>query len=409
MFEQKQKTNESEKEISPSREKKNTRMIVLLSILGLVIILAASFLFWQKYEEQLARIKVLQQQVQEAMSSAQKKTVVSAPENPLKTQLAEALPEDSAAADDYPEEYKGWQTYTNFEAGYKLRHPATWKVREVIGTSQMFNDPVNYIIIDSPKQKYSLYWAMKNAGDIFRVSERTGIGVGENVSDGKITILGNEISINPYVNEGKADEILYPSFGTIKIDGGKREITADFSSGPGNDVDIRKVPERAIAEKILRSVRLVAQKKAECPSELTAADLESMDGWGTYSNQKYGFSFRYPGTWDKIVSDDADYVMFDDNAFQFRSGPMTATDFMGYEEQGKISEKVACMNASRRYFCGDPTADPPIPENHCMFMAEFQKNGVPHLITYSYASLGASLSGVYSDTFDLILKSLKFY
>lgn len=69
---------------------------------------------------------------------------------------------------------------------------------------------------------------------------------------------------------------------------------------------------------------------------------------------------------------------------------------------------VGCAKAKITYFSGDPTFDPPRDSRDRLILVEFEKNNIPHVILFSYYSVGASISSDIGEMFELILKTVKF-
>jgi len=155
--------------------------------------------------------------------------------------------------------YAGWKTYTNNVIGYKLRYPSGWIVKEVNTTSEVIEKDVKYITITNPDKKYFLAFGLKLKTDAFVTSDRTGIGAGDFVKNGKITILGTKVDIEQLSYKNKIKEVFYPQSITKTADG-KYQFTASFSANDiaGYDsLDMTNLTEEAAAEKILKSVELL--------------------------------------------------------------------------------------------------------------------------------------------------------
>lgn len=165
-----------------------------------------------------------------------------------------------------------------------------------------------------------------------------------------------------------------------------------------------------MAKKILGSVKIVEKKKVSCISALSSADKLAMNNWKNYKSSKYDYSFKYPSDWTN-PSVDGGVVTLNgdggDTTFQFRSGPSTATDYMGYQVDSKKNIQVACRNGKTTFLSGDPINNPGS-SNDRMIFTQFEKNGVPHLVMFTYQYVGASLSSDMVEMYDLILKSIEF-
>lgn len=119
---------------------------------------------------------------------------------------------DEKAAQDLPkksDEYGDWLTYTNSDVGYKLRYPKDWSIKEKNGPSEVTEVIVKYITFTSAKGN-SLHFGLKKTADTFYLSDRTGIGAGEDIPlANKTTLLSAEIIPNKHVWEGKTKEYFY--------------------------------------------------------------------------------------------------------------------------------------------------------------------------------------------------------
>ncbi|PIU79108.1 MAG: hypothetical protein COS72_01275, partial [Candidatus Moranbacteria bacterium CG06_land_8_20_14_3_00_43_56] len=133
--------------------------------------------------------------------------------------------------------------------------------------------------------------------------------------------------------------------------------------------------------------------------------------WKTVSNSKNGYSLKYPKSWSINEKKD-DYLQMgnDENAeyFEWRSGPMTGTDYMGYKEDSHKNISVGCQSAKITYFSGDPTADPPGDAKDRLILVQFEKSRIPHVIIFTYKYFGASISSDIVEMFNLILKTAEF-
>ncbi len=314
------------------------------------------------------------------------------------------------------ENYAGWKTYTNGEIGYTLKYPVDWAVQETDEFSPLYGETVKYIAIYAPENKYFLHWGLKEKGAGYYISDRTGMGAGEERKSGKIKILGTEFDITNYIFQGKAKEIFYPTAGRSLTGDGKYEFTAALSGGSGSNwdnIDLSSAPEKALAEKILKSVALAGKttSPADCEQNFTNEENLNKTGWKTFSNEKYGYYFEHPKSLTVGEKQD-DYTGLgsgaDQQSFEWRSGSMTGTDYYGYKEDRQINRKVGCANAKITYLSGDPTADPPGDVQDRLILVQFEKSGIPHVILFSYQYVGASISGDVAEMFELMLKTVAF-
>ncbi|MDD5489345.1 MAG: hypothetical protein PHP25_01535 [Candidatus Moranbacteria bacterium] len=398
--EKKPKNNEPE-----NHEARTIAVTVIVTLLAVAFIGGLIFA-GKKYIDRKKELQALKQQ----MENLQKAPETTGGE----TTITGETPATETGADT--NEYAGWKTYANSEIGYRLKYPADWTVKEISQTSEILGTPVKYITIASPGGKYFLFWGLKRKTDAFAISDRTGIGAGEPKKDGNIMILGKEYAINLFVINGRTEEIFYPNAGITQSADGKYEFVANFEEGAGtssNLLDMADAPGRGLAEKILKSVALTEKTVSSSGCSQTFTNEENLDkaDWKTVSNNKYGYSFQNPKSLTVGEKQD-DYIGLgsgaDQQSFEWRSGPMTGTDYYGFKEDSHKNMMVGCANAKITYFSGDPAADPPGDTQDRLVLVQFEKNGIPHVILFSYQYIGASISSDVVEMFELILKTVKF-
>lgn len=148
-----------------------------------------------------------------------------------------------------------------------------------------------------------------------------------------------------------------------------------------------------------------------CAQNFTNEENLNKADWKMVSNTKNGYSFKYPKDWT-IATKQNDYLQMGNTAngeyFEWRSGPMTGTDYMGYKEDSQKNISVGCQNAKITYLSGDPTADPPHNVKDRLVLVQFENNGIPHVIIFTYKYIGASVSSDIVEIFNLILKTAEF-
>lgn len=153
------------------------------------------------------------------------------------------------------------------------------------------------------------------------------------------------------------------------------------------------------------------QKTSKCPQTFTDEENLNKADWKDTSNAKNGYSFKYPKDWI-VTAQENDYLQMGNETngeyFEWRSGPMTGTDYMGYKEDSRKNISVGCQSAEITYLSGDPTADPPRDAKKRLILVQFEKDGIPHVIIFSYKYIGASVSSDEVEMFDLLLKTVKF-
>lgn len=401
MSEEKKETNQKQETDSG----KKTAIISILATLAVVLIIFGAYLAWKKYSQGQKDLAALKQQ----MENSQKSPEAVSGETP-------AAEEATGTETTETGEYAGWKTFTNSEIGYTLKYPADWAIIEISEYSPLHDAIVKYITIYTPGNKYFLHWGLKEKNAVFYISDRTGMGAGEEKKTGKITILGTEVDITNFTFKGKAKEIFYPTAGSFPTSNGKYEFIATLSYGSGSNwdtVNISSAPEKALAEKILKSVTLSTKSASAggCSQSFTNEENLNKADWKTVSNAKNGYSFKYPKDWS-ITTKQNDYLNMGNAAnseyFEWRSGPMTGTDYMGYKEDSHKNISVGCQGAKITYLSGDPTADPPHDAKDRLILVQFEKSGIPHVIIFSYKYFGASVSSDIVEMFNLILKTAEF-
>jgi len=367
-------------------------LIAILGILVGVIIAIAGFIFWKIYAEKQNDFQVLKNQVED-----------------LKREVGDStdkgVVEEDANGENISEgeEYAGWKTYYNYEVGYALRYPSDWIIKETDEWNDLTDQAVKYISIDTPDKKFFLYFGLKGKSDDFGISNRTGVGAGDIKDVGNISVLGTNITIKNLVYGGKIQEIFFGALGSVNTKDGKYSFSSSLSP---HDKSTGNFPDLETAEKILQSVKIIEKKKVSCISALSFDDKQATKDWKEYKNSKYHYGFKYPKEWaGPDVSNDVVTLNGDggDTTFQFRSGLSTATDYMGYEVDSKKNVQVSCQNGKSTYLSGVSGSD-----NDRMIFTQFEKNGIPHLLMFSYQYVGASISSDMAEMYGLILKSVTF-
>jgi hypothetical protein len=406
----------------PVKEKKKI-IIETVAVTLVVALVAAGIIFaWLRIHESADRVADLQGQLADLQKDPGNVQVTgesgdsaASGANPVQSFdarndiFSDSLSDSSAAEESAkPSEYENWKTYTNFEVGYSLRYPSDWSVKETSGVSEMFNEPVKYITLYSPEKKYVLHWALKSEDDNFKISERTGIGVGEDKKDGTVNILGENVSVVLHIYQGKTIEIFYPSPVTSKINGGKWEIAATLNSDNG-DRDLKNATERKKAELILKSVQIIGRDQSNaCGESFSKEEILNMKGWERFDNTDPKFTFLYPQEWE-MQDFLAGVVANDDKSFQFRQGRLAEDDLSRYIIERTENMKVDCLNVKISYVTVDPEAEHIIRgERDHAAIAQFEKEGEKFAALYVYKDIGASISSDLIEQFKIILKTVNF-
>jgi len=165
------------------------------------------------------------------------------------------------AQENEEDEYAGWQTYTNSDIGYTLKYPVGWTLKETNQQSEVTSGIVKYIIIHTPDNLYFFDFGIKDVNGNYSTSERTGVGAGDWVNNGALTVLGSNITITKLVFEGRTKELFYPK-NTAKTPDNKYEFRANFCYDTGVDFDNLDMTNLAYVsdvEKILASIELLSK------------------------------------------------------------------------------------------------------------------------------------------------------
>jgi hypothetical protein len=115
--------------------------------------------------------------------------------------------------------YEGWLTYTNEDIGYTLRYPKDWTIKETNGTSQVFEgETAKYLVLTNPNGNW-LHFGFGKNGATYHISERTGVGAGEDspIDKLKTTLLGSDIIPSAHIWEAKTKEYFYRMTAAEKV------------------------------------------------------------------------------------------------------------------------------------------------------------------------------------------------
>jgi hypothetical protein len=401
------KANAKEVKEEKKEKIKTVEMIIIGLALGFVLTVSGFFV-WNRNLENKKEIENLKNQVN-----------ALANQNGTKD-LSNSNIENSDLASKTSSEYDSWKTYTNTDVGYSLQYPPDWILSETNGKSEVTNMMTKYITIDTPDKKYFLYFGLKRKADTFSISNRTGVGAGDEKNLGNIMVLNTSTDIKGLYYNEKLQEIFFGSIGQKNTADDKYIFGATFSSrgdtysGDGIDPNLAYVET---AKKILGTVKIIEKTlptadntfKTDCPSVLSDNDKATIEGWKTYNNKKYGYRFQYPDDWE-IKTQQDDFVSISDRqdvAFQFRSDIMASIEYMGFKIDSKKTKKIACINAEETYLSGDTSENLDMKDEQMIF-AQFEKKKVPHLVMFSYKNIGASLSSDLVEAFEIMLKTIEF-
>lgn len=386
-------------EIKPPKKSHKKAVIISASVVAVLILGALGYFGWKYYAGKQSQLGELKQQLENLKKESENLSDQAA------TQENQAGEEGQG--EETADEYVGWNTYNNYEVGYQLKYPADWTVKETSAWNELIGKDVKYITITTADKKYFLYWGLKEKNDDFGISDRTGVGAGDLIQEGSVTILGTDTAVKKIVYQSKVKEYFFPGTGSAKTTDGKYSFGAAFSPGSGGDynaLNMQGVPELEKAKLILASVKIIPRTAAQtgCASTLNASDKLNMKDWKTFKNDKYGYLFRYPKVWtyDKMSDKLINFKNgADGEVFSWRSEEMTALGFEGWDLDTTKNLKVACQSAKSTYLeQGDER----------MIFTQFKKGGKDHMANFGYKYIGASISSDMVEMYDLILKSVEF-
>lgn len=119
------------------------------------------------------------------------------------------------------DEYAGWNTYTNKDVGYTLRYPGDWSLTEVNQKSDLTEQDIKYVGFATPLGSGLHFGLSREEQTWFNISDRTGIGAGEDmpILEKSGTLLSATIVPEAHVWENQTNEYFYkingnPGFNT---------------------------------------------------------------------------------------------------------------------------------------------------------------------------------------------------
>lgn len=165
-----------------------------------------------------------------------------------------------------------------------------------------------------------------------------------------------------------------------------------------------------------------AKESDRCVSDLSQSDKDMIAGWKTFTNSKYNYSFQYPADWGEAdTGENANEIISivgmegaDDpeNAIDLLFvSPDKASDFSG-DLGTKASSKTAtvdCVSADYSSYNTHQGEEGTPQRDSVTIQATFSKNNQQWLVRMIFPDLNsASLNSDYFETFDLVLKTIKF-
>lgn len=407
--------------------KENKVLMIALGALGFLAVLALIFFIYLYIQEKQKTIDALNSRIGQmenegaAGGNAGGDDVWdfffggTAPPGSSGDQPGGLKPDLPPLEDEVADPYEGWKTYTNRDIGYKLKYPADWQVKEVEQFSDLIQQNVKYITVKSPNDKYYLYWGLKKINDNFAISDRSGVGAGDIVEDGHVTILDSVVPVKRLEFAGKTKECFYPGMGSAKIMNGQYLYGASFGGGSGvnyDSVNVANTNELVLAGKILESVKLIDRNGELCQSTLANLERTLIRDWTNYHSQKYGFLFSHPSAWIQrkglIKLEDGqkeeDIAAFtgnnDDEKFMWLSGQSAMEKLPQLWVMEKTGEtKVACENATYRQYRR---------QNKMVLMTQFEIDGIKHSVLFGFTEIGANITADLIRQYELLMKTIQF-
>ena len=307
-----------------------------------------------------------------------------------------------------------WKTYINSEIGYMLKYPLDWSVKEETGYSEVIEKTVKNIVIYSEGQKYNLFFGLKQPTDPFVTSGRTGVGAGNFVTDGEITILGTKTAITKLVLDGKTSEYFFPNTGSYQTADKKHTFTSSFSlnsdKSTGNE-NIANVSEFKIAKLILSSIQIIPRTGVFCPPTLTAQDNLTLGSFSAFYNETNKYFIRIPSSWkrvypvnlgEKINPDDS--ITFEGigvaEKLQIKSGKDAIIEIPAtWENIRNMEATVACEKTMVKYYRRG---------NLMFIITQINHKGVDYSIMYGHTHVSTELSSAKNAQYQLLLRSFEF-
>ena len=161
----------------------------------------------------------------------------------------------------YMEASTDWKTYANADIGYSVKYPKDWTVEDTVQTrSEQLVSPVRYITLFSPSKSHFLTLGVKRSTDEFLISNRTGVGAGEIVADGTVTVADTSLPASKLVYKGKVKEWYAAKNGPGQSTVGTQVINAALSVGNVSDyasIDLAGSPELSTAKVILSMLTFI--------------------------------------------------------------------------------------------------------------------------------------------------------
>ena len=159
---------------------------------------------------------------------------------------------DAAAVESF--DYEGWLSYTNTgSCNFTVRYPMTWVLEETTDPADtMAGHRINLRIPAEPA--VVLFIAFRSADEDRQITP-TGIGAGDLVPRGTIPFVGEPLSRQALVLNGKDIDILYGDGGEIVRGDHVFWISLHYAGDPVTDPGLSEDDE-ALADQIVASLQL---------------------------------------------------------------------------------------------------------------------------------------------------------
>lgn len=150
--------------------------------------------------------------------------------------------------------YKGWLTYTNAKYKFTVRHPSGWIYKEIQGT---INTMSGHAVYFEPRSTdlIRMVVGFKRATENAQIT-RTGVGSGDIVPRGSVAFLGQPISRDILVLDGKDLAILYQGSGEIRRGDLVFTLSLDYRAYPTDKTALTQQFE-STADKLVASFELI--------------------------------------------------------------------------------------------------------------------------------------------------------
>lgn len=150
--------------------------------------------------------------------------------------------------------YKGWLEYTNTEHGFSFLYPPDWTLEE---DQKVPSTSYKHLIWLRPQKEPNVVLSVgfKRFSEDIGI-QRTGVGPGDLVIRGTVTFLGQEITREVLVAEGKDMSILYNSAAEIQRGDLAFTLGLDYLGYPFDESTLQE-DVQSIADMIVESFELI--------------------------------------------------------------------------------------------------------------------------------------------------------